>query len=103
MVVGAQCVSSSRTAMKTDARTWARRLARITAYGILVLFVVTVFVITLTVGWRPVIGARTRSLTARKFQPSPERMRRGEYLVHAVARCMGCHVKYDEKAVHKKG
>jgi mono/diheme cytochrome c family protein len=50
------------------------------------------------VGWRPVIGAKKRPLTSRQFQPTPVRMRRGDYLVHAVGNCMECHSKYDNKA-----
>src|ERR1035438_738019 len=80
------------------ARTWGRRLAKIAGYGILVLLLLATLAVTLTIGWRPVIGAKKRALTTRKFQPTPERMRRGEYLVHAVADCMGCHAKYDGKA-----
>jgi len=85
------------------ARTWGRRLARIGGYGFLVLLLLAALALTFTFGWRPVIGAQMRPLTARKFQPTPERMRRGEYLVHAVARCMECHSKYEMKAEHKKG
>jgi mono/diheme cytochrome c family protein len=85
------------------ARTWGRRLAKIGGYGILVLLLLAALALTFSFGWRPVIGAKKRPLTARKFQPTPERMRRGEYLVHAVARCMECHSKYEMKAEHKKG
>ena len=85
------------------ARKWGRRLAKIAGHGILGLFVLAVLAMTFTVGWRPVIGAKKRPLTSRKFQSSPERMHRGEYLVHAVAKCMGCHSKYEEKAEHQKG
>jgi mono/diheme cytochrome c family protein len=80
------------------ARTWVRRLAKIAGYGILVLLALAALALTFTVGWRPVIGAKKRPLTSRKFQPTPERMRRGEYLAHAVMKCMICHSKYDEKA-----
>jgi mono/diheme cytochrome c family protein len=79
-------------------RTWVRRLAKIGGYGILALLALAALAITFTVGWRPLIGAKKRPLTARKFESTPERMRRGEYLVHAVMHCMGCHSKYDEKA-----
>src|ERR1700675_5190400 len=80
------------------ARTWVRRLAKISGYGILVLLVLAALALTFTVGWRPVIGAKKRPLTTRKFESTPERMRRGEYLVHGVIPCMECHSKYDEKA-----
>jgi len=80
------------------ARTWRRRLAKIGGYGILVSLVLAALGLTFTVGWRPVIGATKRPLTTHKLQITPERMRRGEYLVHAVAKCMECHSKYDMKA-----
>jgi mono/diheme cytochrome c family protein len=77
---------------------WLRRLAKITGYVILGLLVLAAIALTFTVGWRPVIGAKKRPLTSRKFEATPERLRRGEYLVHAVINCMGCHSKHDEKA-----
>ena len=79
------------------ARTWVRLLGRIVGYGILVLLILAAVAITFTVGWRPVIGARKLPLTARKFEATLERMRRGDYLVHGVLHCMGCHSKYAEK------
>jgi mono/diheme cytochrome c family protein len=79
------------------ARARGKLLARIIGYGILVLLLLIALALTLTVGWRPVIGAKKRSLTARKFEVTPQRQRRGEYLVHAVMHCMNCHSKFDEK------
>ncbi len=79
------------------ANVWVRRLAKITGYGFLIMLLLAV-AITFTVGWRPVIGAKKRALTSRKFEVTPERMRRGDYLVHAVMHCMGCHSNCDEKA-----
>ena len=80
------------------AKSWGRLLARILGYGILVLLVLVALAVTFTVGWRPIIGAKKRPLTSRKFEATPERIRRGDYLVHAVINCMGCHAKHDEKA-----
>jgi len=60
--------------------------------------VLVVLAVTFTVGWRPVIGAKKRPLTSRKFEATPGRMRRGDCLVHAVINCMGCHAKHDEQA-----
>jgi mono/diheme cytochrome c family protein len=77
---------------------WGRRLFKIIGYVVLGLLVVAAVAITFTVGWRPVIGAKKRSLTSRKFEATPERMQRGEYLVRNVSGCLGCHSKYDEKA-----
>ncbi len=79
------------------AKRWGRLLARIAGYGFLILFVLLAVAITFTVGWRPVIGAKKRALTARTFEATPGRLHRGEYLVHAVINCMGCHAKHDEK------
>lgn len=76
----------------------ARRLAKITGYITVGLLVTAPLALTFTVGWRPVIGAQKRPLTSRKFEVTPERMRRGEYLVHNVMGCMGCHAKYNEDA-----
>ena len=80
------------------ARSWGRLLAKIAVYGILVVLVLAAVVITFTIGWRPVIGAKKRALTARKFESTPERLRRGDYLVHAVMLCMACHSKHDDNA-----
>ena len=80
------------------AKRWGKLLARILGYGILVLLVLAALALTFTVGWRPVIGAKKRALTSRKFEVTPARMQRGDYLVHAVMHCMGCHSKFDGKA-----
>jgi mono/diheme cytochrome c family protein len=80
------------------AKRWGKILARILGYGFLALLVLAALAITFTVGWRPVIGAKKRPLTARKFEPTAQRLRRGEYLVRNVSGCLGCHSQYDEKA-----
>ena len=77
---------------------WVRRLAKITGYVILGLLVLLAIALNFTVGWRPVIGAKKRALTSRKFEVTPARIQRGDYLAHAVMHCMGCHSKYDDKA-----
>ena len=51
--------------------------------------------ITFTIGWHPFIGPRARPLTARRFDSTPERLARGEYLVQNVTNCMGCHADHD--------
>ena len=51
--------------------------------------------ITFTIGWHPFIGPRARPLTARKFQTTPERLVRGQYLALNVTDCMGCHAEHD--------
>lgn len=51
--------------------------------------------ITVTVGWRPVFGARSRALTDQHFERTPERMVRGKYLVEGVLGCLDCHSKLE--------
>lgn len=47
--------------------------------------------ITVTVGWRPVLGAKSRPLTDRHFERTPERLAHGKYLVEGVLGCLDCH------------
>jgi len=65
--------------------------------GITVLVVITLVVvgITVTIGWRPFIGAKKRALTDRKFEATPQRLARGKYLVDGVVGCFGCHTDQD--------
>src|SRR5260370_28520482 len=65
--------------------------------GLTVLAIITVLVpgITLTIGWRPFIGAKRRALTDRKFEATPQRLARGKYLVDGVMGCFGCHTDAD--------
>ena len=54
--------------------------------------------ITFTIGWRPIVGPNARPLTDRRFDPRPERLIRGEYLVRNVAVCLFCHSELDPSA-----
>jgi mono/diheme cytochrome c family protein len=65
--------------------------------GITILVIITLMVIgiTATIGWRPIIGARKRALTDRKFDATPQRLARGKYLVDGVIGCVGCHTDQD--------
>ena len=51
--------------------------------------------ITATIGWRPFLGPRSRPLTNRVFERTPERWARGKYLVESVNSCMVCHSPHD--------
>src|ERR1043165_7030693 len=65
---------------------------------VLVLFVFITVIglgITFTIGWRPLIGAKKRALTDRKFEVTPQRIARGKYLVDGVLGCFGCHTDTD--------
>jgi mono/diheme cytochrome c family protein len=53
--------------------------------------------ITMTVGWRPLLGPRARPLTNRVFERTPERLARGKYLAEGVSGCMDCHSPHDWK------
>lgn len=72
-----------------------RRLIKITLFTLLLLLLLIPVIITFTIGWRPVIGAKSRALTARKFEPTRERMERGKYLSEAVMGCFDCHSERD--------
>lgn len=51
--------------------------------------------ITFTIGWRPFIGPKARPLTDRKFESTPERLARGEYLAENLLLCFDCHGQHD--------
>jgi mono/diheme cytochrome c family protein len=69
------------------------KVARILGWTLLVLMLLLAVGITFTIGWRPFVGPRARALTNVKFQSTPQRLARGEYLVHVTA-CMECHAPH---------
>lgn len=73
----------------------ARRLKRVFGTAVIVILVLLIAGITLTIGWRPFIGPKTRALTARTFESTPARLERGNYLVNGVLGCTGCHSERD--------
>jgi len=72
-----------------------RRSQKIAGITLLVLIAFFTVGITFSVGWRPIIGPKTRVLTDRHFEATPARMARGKYLVEAVTGCVGCHSPTD--------
>ena len=74
-----------------------RTFVRFAGYACIVLLFLLALGITFTVGWRPVIGPRERAVTNRRFEATPERLKRGEYLVEHVSLCYGCHTSFDAK------
>ena len=72
-----------------------RSWKKIGAITILVVIALVVLGITLTIGWRPIIGAKKRALTDRRFEATPQRLVRGQYLVDGVMGCFGCHTDQD--------
>ncbi len=57
--------------------------------------VVVLAVVTATVGWRPLIGPAARRLTGCRFELTPARLARGQYLFTAAAAWIGCHSEWD--------
>ena len=51
--------------------------------------------ISLTIGWRPILGPKARPLTAKKFEVTPQRLERGRYLFNNVSLCADCHSPHD--------
>jgi len=75
-----------------------KKFLKWTGVVLAVLVVLLIAAISLTIGWRPFIGARSRPLTDRKFQPTPERLARGAYLANSVMGCTYCHSEHDWSA-----
>src|SRR6202021_3282346 len=69
----------------------ASKLKKIATWSFPALASLLAVLITVTVGWRPVLGAKSRVLTDRHFEPTPERLARGKYLVEGVLGCLDCH------------
>jgi mono/diheme cytochrome c family protein len=72
-----------------------KRIGKVLSWIFVALAVVLAVGITFTIGWRPFIGPRAGRLTARKFESTPARLARGEYLVLSVTDCMACHAGHD--------
>jgi mono/diheme cytochrome c family protein len=75
----------------------SRRLARMAGYALIAILLLLVVAISATVGWRPLLGPRMRPVTSRRFEATPARMQRGQYLVENVSLCFGCHTRFDAK------
>jgi cytochrome c2 len=69
------------------------RAKRVFGWLVAVLLLVVVGAIS-AVGWQVVLGPKARPVTDRKFEPSPERLARGEYVAE-VAACFHCHSEHD--------
>jgi mono/diheme cytochrome c family protein len=72
-----------------------KKLSRILLWMLAVLAVLVVAGISFTMGWRPFIGPRARLLTAQKFETTPQRLERGQYLANGVSGCVYCHTEHD--------
>src|SRR6185312_15256074 len=76
---------------------WVKKLKKVSAWTVTVLLTGVAILITVTIGWRPVLGAKARPLTDRRFERTPERLARGEYLVKGPAACFDCHSQVDKE------
>jgi cytochrome c len=74
-----------------------KRFRKWLSLTLVVLVVVLAVAISVTIGWRPFLGPRTRPLTDRRFESTPERLARGRYLANAVSGCIYCHSEHDWK------
>lgn len=72
-----------------------RRWKKIIGLTLLIIIALVGLGITFTIGWRPFIGAKKRTLTDRRFEATPARLARGRYLVDGVMGCFGCHSDAD--------
>jgi mono/diheme cytochrome c family protein len=73
-----------------------KRLFKALGLTLLILGLLAVVGISLTIGWRPFIGPKARPLTDRKFERTPARLARGQYLVEGLG-CFDCHGEHDWK------
>src|ERR1041384_6744259 len=71
------------------------RLLKGAGYGAGVLVLLLAVGITVTVGWRPFVGPKSRALTERRFESTPDRLARGEDPAGGGTGCMACHTKLD--------
>jgi len=71
-----------------------KKLGKILLLIVIAGAILLIAVISLTIGWRPFIGPRTRPLTARKFDATPQRLERGRYVAE-LSGCGGCHSQHD--------
>ena len=59
------------------------------------LVVLLAIAITFTIGWSPFLGPKTRALTNRTFERTPQRLERGRYIATGLSGCIYCHTPHD--------
>jgi len=72
-----------------------RQLGKWLASGLISLAILLAIVITASIGWRPFLGPKTRPLTHRTFERTPQRLQRGRYIATALSGCSYCHTPHD--------
>ncbi len=75
-----------------------RRRLRIAGLSLLALIVLGIAALPAVIGVRPFIGPKARALTDRRFDATPQRLERGQYLATSVNGCLYCHSELDWQA-----
>ena len=81
--------------LRTPATAGVRKLWRVLWIGLMALGVFLLSGISMTIGWRPVVGPRARTLTTREFERTPQRLERGRYIFMGLSGCVHCHSPFD--------
>jgi mono/diheme cytochrome c family protein len=72
-----------------------RRLVKVVGLVVVGVLLLGAVAVPMAIGIRPIIGARARAVTDRRFEATPARLERGRYLVTAVSACFSCHGELD--------
>jgi mono/diheme cytochrome c family protein len=71
------------------------RLGKWLGVALISLVILLFIAITLTIGWRPFLGPRSRDLNNRTFERTPQRLQRGRYIATALSGCSYCHTPHN--------
>src|SRR6202011_3814960 len=72
-----------------------KRLGRLLLIGVISLAGLLAIAISFTIGWSPFLGPKTRALTNRTFERTPQRLERGRYIATSLSGCLYCHTPHD--------
>src|SRR6201984_2577057 len=72
-----------------------RRFGECWLIGLITLSGVLAIAVTLTIGWRPFIGPKKRTLTSRTFERTPQRLERGRYIATDLSGCISFHSEHN--------
>ena len=73
-----------------------KKMKKVAVWGLTMSLTTAAVLMTVTIGWRPLLGAKARPLTNRQFDRTPERLARGRYLVEGVGGCFDCHAQVEK-------
>ena len=76
-----------------------KRVGKILSIVVGLIAILLAIAINLTIGWRPFIGPRSRPLSHRTFERTPQRLERGRYLAENLMGCVECHSEHDFSAL----